>query len=208
MNEEQIGRNARFSGIPHPASRYPDVDFSGSITGMGSAWRHGTNARIPGILLQQLPQLDPANPGPNSHFVQPSLTQNMEPKRVGMDRNPTNGEYERTVSPRDKLGVSRALNATRPAAQPSLIATIIDTNSTPTWTSYEAESLDLKRISCTNWGTAKAKRTSQDLVDMRRASAHRARFRNPDFVSRRAAVANKKEADPTLKTKTSEQALR
>ena len=89
--------------------------------------------------------------------------------------------------------------------QPSLIATII---STPTWTTYETHSRDLKRTSSTDWGRVNAKRTSQDLVDVRKASAHRARFHNQNLVSRRAAVANKKEADQIPRTKTSEQALR
>ena len=95
----------------------------------------------------------------------------------------------------------------RPRGQPSLIVTIIDTSSTPTWTTYKTHSRDLKRMSSTDWEGANVKRTSQDLVDARRASAHRARFHNQNLVPRRAAVANKKEADPAPRAKTSERVL-
>ena len=82
MNEEQIDRNV--SGIPRLAST------------------RGLDEGIPGsLLLQRLPQLDLTDPRPKSHFVQPHP--NMEPKGVGMNRNPTNGEDERTVNPRDNL---------------------------------------------------------------------------------------------------------
>ena len=115
------------------------------------------------------------------------------------------------VSPLDGLGITRALNAimgTKPRGQPSLIATIIDTDSTPTWTTYETHYPDSKRVSSADWEGANTKRTSQDLVDMRKASARRPRFHNQNLVFRRAAVANKKEADPTPRTRTSGQALR
>jgi hypothetical protein len=96
----------------------------------------------------------------------------------------------------------------KPRGQPSLIATIINTDSTPTWTTYEPHYPDSKRVSSTGLEGANARRTSQDLVGVRRASARRPRFHNQNLVFRRAAVANKKEADPTPRTKTSEQALR
>ena len=139
-----------------------------------------------------------------------NLTQYMEPKGVRTNRNPTNGEYVGTVSPRDKLGISRALNAimgTKPRGQPSLIATIIDADSTPTWTTYETHYPNSKRVSSTDWGGINAKGTSQDLLGVRRASGHRARFHNQNPVSRRAAVANKKEVDPTPRTRTPGRAL-
>ena len=94
----------------------------------------------------------------------------------------------------------------KPRGQPSLIATIINTDSTPTWTTYEPHSPDSKRMSGTGWEGANAKRTSQDLADARRASAHRARFHNQNLMSRRAVVANKKETDSKPRTKTLEQA--
>ena len=99
-------------------------------------------------------------------------------------------------------------NKSKPRGQPSLIATIIDTDSTPTWTTYETRFPDSKRVSSTDWGGVKSRETIQQLVDARRASAHRARSHSQNLVSRRAAVANKQETNPTSRTKTSEPALR
>ena len=134
-----------------------------------------------------------------------SLAQNMGPKGVGTSRNPTTAS-----DPRDKPGVSRALNAimgTRlePRGQPSLITAIINTDSTQTWTAYKMGSQDLNAVLSTGWGGANPEETSQDLV--RRALVHGARSHNQNLMFRRAAVANKKEEDPTPRTKTLEQAL-
>ena len=68
--------------------------------------------------------------------------------------------------------------------QPSLIATTIYIDSTPTWNTYEADSPDLKRISSIGWGGANAKRTKRDLAIVRKASAHLARSHNQNPVSR------------------------
>ena len=102
----------------------------------------------------------------------------------------------------------RCGNESKSRGWSSLITTIIDTDSTPTWTTYEAHSPDLKRMSSAGWERANAEETSQDLVDARRTSVHRARFHNQNLVSRRAAAAKKEEMDPKPRTKTVEQALR
>ena len=98
-------------------------------------------------------------------------------------------------------------NESQPRGQPSLIATIIDTDSTQTWTTYEAPSPNSKRISSAGSGGANAREINRGLVDVRRVLVRRARFLNQNLVSRRAAVANKKETDPKPRTKTSERAL-
>ena len=95
----------------------------------------------------------------------------------------------------------------KPRGQPSLIATIIDTDSTPTWTTCETHSPNLKQISSIDWEGANAKRTGQDLVIVTRASAHRVRSHYQNLMSRRAADPKRKEADPTSTAKTSEGAL-
>ena len=79
----------------------------------------------------------------------------------------------------------------------ALIPTIIDTDPTPTWTTCETHSSDLKRMSSTDWEGANASRTSQDLVIVTRASAHRARSRDQNLMSQRAV-------SPTSRTRTSE----
>ena len=72
----------------------------------------------------------------------------------------------------------------KPRGQPSLIPTIIDTDSTQTWTNYETDTFDLKRTWSIGWEGTNAKRTKRDLVIVTGASAHRARSHNQNLMSR------------------------
>ena len=138
-----------------------------------------------------------------------NLTQNAEPKEVGMNQKPiSSGRGGRERWPpgqtrRLKLSKRRHGNRSEPRGQPSLIATIINADSTPTWTTCETHSPDSKRISSTNLGGTNARETNRGLADERRASVRQPRFLAP----RRAAVANEKETDPTPGKKPSERAL-
>ena len=161
------------------------------------------------FLLRRLPQLDLTNPRPKSHlkhWAEESWYESGTGRRWAQEScepGAPAGQTQHLARTKRRRG-----NGSKPRGQPSLIATIIDTGSTQSWTTYETHSRDSKRISSTDLGGANARRTVQDLVDVRKASAHRARSHNQNLVSRRAAVASKKEADPTPRTKTSRQALR